>query len=99
MANEKIRVNSNDSKKPQADGQKAYVRPEDREKVYVPSMNKIASIRRVEYDPIWGPQLLVSTYSHEWGPEYHWVMGEKCEKILNNRTSAVPQNKNGIKTK
>lgn len=54
---------------------------EDRPKVYVRSLNRVATVRRVEQDPIWGPQYLVSTYSREWGPEFFWVKGDDVEEV------------------
>ena len=39
----------------------------DRVKVYVKSLNKSATVRRVEDDPVWGKQFLVSTYSPSGG--------------------------------
>lgn len=49
----------------------------ERVKVYVKSLDKVGSVRRVEDDPVWGKQILVSTYSPEWGPQwgpdFHWV--------------------------
>lgn len=54
---------------------------EERPKVYVRSLNKIATIRRIEQDSVWGPQYLVSTYSREWGPEFFWVKGDDVEEV------------------
>ena len=54
---------------------------EDRPKVYVRSLNRIATVRRIEQDPVWGPQYLVSTYSREWGPDYFWVKGDDVEEV------------------
>jgi hypothetical protein len=58
---------------------------EDRPKVYVRSINKIATVRKVENDPVWGPQYLVSTYSREWGPDFFWVKGDDVDEIKDNR--------------
>lgn len=54
---------------------------DDRQKVYVRSVNKVATVRRVEQDPVWGPQYLVSTYSREWGPDFFWVKPDDVELI------------------
>lgn len=54
---------------------------DDRVKVYVRSLDKVATVRRVEDDPIWGKQYLVSTYSYEWGPESHWVKEDDVEHV------------------
>ena len=57
----------------------------DRVKVYVKSLNKSATVRRVEDDPVWGKQFLVSTYSPFWGPlwgpDLHWVKEEDVEMM------------------
>jgi hypothetical protein len=57
-----------------------------RMKVWVPSLNAKGEVRRVEHDPIWGPQYLVSVYNprciDETHPfECHWVRGEECVEI------------------
>lgn len=56
-------------------------------KVWVPSLNAKAEVRRVEHDPVWGPQYFVSVYNpstidntHPF--ECHWVRGEECEEIV-----------------
>ena len=58
------------------------VKPE-RVKVYVKSLEKTASVRRVEEDPVWGKQYLVTTYSPFWGPlwgpDFHWVKEDDIE--------------------
>ena len=56
---------------------------DDRPKVYVRSLNKVATVRKVEQDPVWGPQYLVSTYSREWGPEFFWVKENDVEELKN----------------
>lgn len=48
------------------------------QKVWVQSLNKVAQIKRVERDPVWGLQYLVSVYSPDWigdtSPyEHFWV--------------------------
>ena len=55
----------------------------ERVKVYVKSLEKSATVRRVEEDPVWGKHYLVSTYSPFWGPlwgpDYHWVKENDVE--------------------
>lgn len=55
----------------------------ERVKVYVKSLDKTATVRRVEEDSVWGKQYLVSTYSPFWGPlwgpDYHWVKESDIE--------------------
>lgn len=64
---------SNDSSKKRVD--------DDRQKVYVRSLDKVATVRRIENDSVWGKQYLVSTYSREWGPEYFWVKEGDVEEM------------------
>jgi hypothetical protein len=64
---------SNDSSKKRVD--------DDRQKVYVRSLDKVATVRRIENDSVWGKQYLVSTYSREWGPEYFWVKEDDVEEM------------------
>ena len=47
-------------------------------KVFVQSLNKVGQVKRVERDPVWGSQFLVSIYSPEWigdtAPyEHFWI--------------------------
>lgn len=51
-------------------------------KVYITSMDKTATVRKVENDPIWGPQYFVSTYSRDWGPEFFWVKSDDATVIV-----------------
>ena len=48
------------------------------QKVFVQSLNKVGQVKKVERDPVWGLQYLVSIYSPEWigetAPyEHYWV--------------------------
>lgn len=48
------------------------------QKVFVQSLNKVGQVKKVERDPVWGSQFLVSIYSPEWigdtAPyEHFWV--------------------------
>ena len=67
------KVMSNDSSKKRVD--------DDRQKVYVRSLDKVATVRRIENDSVWGKQYLVSTSSREWGPEYFWVKEGDVEEM------------------
>ena len=64
---------------------KKYIE-EERPKVFVRSLGKVASVRRIEQDSVWGPQYLVSTYSREWGPDYFWVMSKDVEELITSKT-------------
>ena len=64
---------SNDSSKKRVD--------DERQKVYVRSLDKVATVRRIENDSVWGKQYLVSTYSRDWGPEYFWVKEDDVEEM------------------
>lgn len=59
---------------------------EERPKVFVRSLGKVAFVRRIEQDSVWGPQYLVSTYTREWGPEYFWVMSKDVEELVTYKT-------------
>lgn len=63
----------------------------ERVKVYVRSLGRVATVRRVEDDPVWGKQYLVSTYSPAWGPEYHWVKENDVEQVRSVRASSKPE--------
>ena len=60
---------------------------DDRPKVFVRSLNKVATVRRIEQDSVWGPQYLVSTYSREWGPEFFWLMSGDVEEIVTSKSA------------
>ena len=62
----------------------------ERVKVYVRSMGRVATVRRVEDDPVWGKQYLVSTFSPMWGPEFHWVKEGDVEAVKSMRSSNKP---------
>jgi len=57
-----------------------------RMRVWVPSLARRGEVRRVEQDPVWGPQYYVSVYCPDTventNPfECFWVRGEECEEI------------------
>ena len=62
----------------------------ERVKVYVRSMGRVATVRRVEDDPVWGKQYLVSTFSPMWGPEFHWVKEDDVEAVRSVRSGNKP---------
>jgi hypothetical protein len=68
---------SNDSSKKRVD--------DERQKVYVRSLDKVATVRRIENDSVWGKQYLVSTFSREWGPEYFWVKEDDVEEMTGSK--------------
>ncbi len=41
------------------------------QKVWVQSLNKVGQVKKVERDPVWGSQYLVSVYSPEWIGDTH----------------------------
>jgi hypothetical protein len=57
------------------------------QKVYVNSLDKVATVRKVEEDPVWGTQYFVSTYSREWGPEFFWVKSSDVQPITTAKGS------------
>lgn len=62
----------------------------ERMKVYVRSLGKVATVRRIEDDPVHGKQYLVSTYSPIWGPDYQWVKENDVEVVKSMRQTNKP---------
>lgn len=57
------------------------------ERVYVPWKNRMAVVDRVEFDPIWGPQLYAQVLPNEgesWVSEHFWFQWDQVQKL--NRT-------------
>jgi hypothetical protein len=49
------------------------------QKVWLKDEQNTAIVRRIEMHPNWGKQYLVTTYSHEWGPDTYWVKEKNVE--------------------
>ena len=58
------------------------------QKVYIHSLDKVATVRKVEEDPVWGTQYFVSTYSREWGPEFFWVKSSDAQPMATLKGSS-----------
>lgn len=62
-------------------------RVDDRLKVFVRSLNKIATVHRSEHDSVWGIQHFVSTFSREWGPDYFWVKAYEVDELVSKQNN------------
>lgn len=61
------------------------------ERVYVPDKNRMGVIDRVEFDPVWGPQLFVLVLPNEgetWGEEHFWFQWDKVKKLERKQFSS-----------
>jgi hypothetical protein len=59
------------------------------QKVFVQSLNKVGQVKKVERDPVWGSQFLVSVYSPDWigdtAPyEHFWVKEDDVIPVKEN---------------
>ena len=58
------------------------------ERVYVPEKNRYGTVQRVEFDPKWGPQLLVTVSPNDdevWVEEDFWFQYDRVTRT-DNRT-------------
>lgn len=78
----------------------AIVRPKVKDTVFVKTLGKYAQILKIEYDPVWGPQICVRVKNSSQYPESHddyWIVMDDIAQSNVTVNSNTQTGKNSVR--